>query len=378
MFKLKMELLKTFKRIPFKEILSNEIVLQDLSKPIDSQYQIPINQIFKVFHFNYETDSSSMALHRNNNWLDHLILLNLIFNILRNLLYAILDPNDQMFRLFCGDLIQFADGETAFIAIGLGGLTCNSTSMFIMLHYSSINQLKWLNIFNAIERKQSFVENKILMRKSAKKLIRICLIFTTFSTASIYFLPFSAFFIFFILSLLKLSVKTFLMYAFPWVIINTIWSFHCWGYVLSNMFSTIICYYYKLRLHQLDVYANWLSKQHSNRLNHGIVKLLRQYEEVINEVIQFNKFASKSIFFIFLFLVSTDVFLIYNIIYIQLNAITLYGHFLAVSVFSSVSLIIIFSSIMIPNQFSKNKRKLVKLIYKKNLQITTKIKVTIL
>ena len=378
MFNLKMGLLKTFNRIPFKEIFSDKIVLQDLSKPIDYQYQLPINQIFKVFNFNYKNDPSSMALHCNNNWLDHLILLNFLFNILRNLLYTILDSNDQMFRLYCGDLIQFADGETAFITIALGGLTCNSTAMFCLFHYSSVNQLKWLNIFNAVEGKQSFVKSKILMTKSAKKFIKICLIFTTFSIASIYFMPISTLFIFFILSLLKLSFETFLLYAFPWIIINTIWGFYCWGYGLFNMFSTIICYYYKLRLHQLDVYAKWLLKQDYNRLNHGIIKLLKQYEEVMTEVNEFNKFGSKLIFFIFSFLVSTDVFLIYNIIYVQLNAITLYGHFLGVLVFSSFSLIIILSSIVIPNQFSTNKRKLIKLIYKKNFQITVKIKVIIL
>ena len=199
-FKLRIKHLRELIRVPIKNILTNKFTINhfnDLSQPIDYQYQIPINQIFKVFNFNYETDSST-NVHRNENWVNYILLLNFLFNILRNFLYIILNPNDQIFRLCCGDLTEFADAETVFIAIAcVGGfslvyhwfITGFSTSIFCLFHYSSVNRLKWLNIFNAVEGKQSFVKSKILMTKSAKKLIRICLIFTTFSVVSIYFLP---------------------------------------------------------------------------------------------------------------------------------------------------------------------------------------------
>ena len=213
------------------------------------------------------------------------------------------------------------------------------------------------------------------MTKSAKRFIRICLIFATFCTANIYFLPISAFSCFVIISFLKLSIKPFLLYALPWSITNTIWAFYCCGYVFLTLSITIICYYYKLRLHQLDIYAYWLSKQHFNHFNQGIMKLLKEYNEIITEVNQFDKFASKSIFFIFLFLVSTDVFFIYNVIYLNLNAVTLYGLFLGIFVFSFASLLIFFSAIIIPSQLLNNKRNLTKLFYKKNIQVKTAIKV---
>ena len=194
-FKLRIQILRELIRVPFKEILTNKFAindLDDLSKPVDYQYQIPINEISKILNFNYETDSST-NVRRNENWVDYILLFNFLFNILRNFLYIILDSNDQMFRLYCSDLIQSANADVAFVAIALVGFTGFSTSMFCMFHYLSVNQLKWLNIFNAVEGKQSFVKTKILMTKSAKEFIRICLIFITFSITSIYFIPISAF-----------------------------------------------------------------------------------------------------------------------------------------------------------------------------------------
>lgn len=119
----------------------------------------------------------------------------------------------------------------------------------------------------------------------------------SFSTASIYFLLISTIFIFVLLPLSKLPLKLFLLYGLPWSIFNTIWVFYSWGYVLLTVFITIICYYYRLRIHQLDFYAKWLMKHEFDHLNHRIGKLLKDYDEVINEVNQFNKFASKLIFF---------------------------------------------------------------------------------
>ena len=163
-----MNLLKIFLKISFKEIWSYKLVIKELSQPIHCKYQIPIKELFKIIRFNYETDQS-MVLYRKRNWIVNILLFNLLLNILRYLVYTFLDPNDQMFRLYCGDLIEFADGETAFISIAAMAYTAYSTVVFLMFQYLPVNQFKWFNIFNAIEGKQSFVTNKIFMKKSAKK-----------------------------------------------------------------------------------------------------------------------------------------------------------------------------------------------------------------
>ena len=258
---------KSLKEISVNEILQNKFQIKDISKPLQPNLRVPINRFFAAINFNYETDQNSLTLHRKSKWFNHVIIFILISNVLRNLAYILMNSTDQLFRLFCGDLIQFILKEVSYVAITFVGITSYATAMFCLFHYSSVNQLKWLNIFNAIQGKQSFVKNKILMTKLAKKFIRICLIFITFSVTSIYFITISAFSIFIIISFSRLSIKLFLLYALPWSIINTIWAFYCWGYVLLTLLITIICYYYKLRLHQLDIYAYWLSKQHFNHFN---------------------------------------------------------------------------------------------------------------
>ena len=71
------------------------------------------------------------------------------------------------------------------------------------------------------------------------------------------------------------------------------------------------------------------------------------------------------------------VFLIYNLIYLELTTITLFGHqMLSIDMFLLI-LLIILNAIRIPNQFHKNKDDLIILFYYKNLEIQSKIKVKI-
>ena len=161
--------------ISVNEILLNKFQINNLSKPIQPNLRVPINRFFGAFNFNYETHQTSLNLHRKSNWFDHVILFILISNILRNLAYTFMNSNDQLFRLFCGDLIQFVLKEVSYVAITFVGVTSYATAMFCLFHYSSVNYLKWLNIFDSIEGKQSFIKSKILITKSAKKLIRFSL-----------------------------------------------------------------------------------------------------------------------------------------------------------------------------------------------------------
>ena len=215
---IKMELLKKLIRLPFKEILSNKLVIKDLSQPINQKYQIPIKELFNIFYFDYEfheNDDQTITFDRNRKWIVYLVLLNLLLNDLRNLFYVFMDSSDRMFRLYCGDLIQFADGQTLLISIVVMGYTCFATAIFLMYQYSPVNQMNWLNIFNEIEGKQSFVKSKIFVKKSAKKLVKLSLIFMSLSTASIYMLVISVLIIFVILPFENLPIKPFLLYALP-------------------------------------------------------------------------------------------------------------------------------------------------------------------
>ena len=365
---------KSIKEISVNEISLNKFEMNNLSEPIQPNLRVPINGFFGAINFNYETD---LTLHRKSNWFNHVILFLLISNILRNLVYTFMNSTDQLFRLFCGDLIQFAVKEVSYMAITFVGITSYATAMFCLFHYSEVNQLKWLNIFDAIEGKQSFIESKILITKSAKKLIRFSLFLFNLCISSCLLIPTVCAISFVILPFQKLSFEHFFLYALPWNIFTVFWAIYTKGYPFASLFITIICYYYQLRLNQVDVYVNWLLKQKRfQKFNQRIMKVLNEYIEIMTEVNQFNKFASKVLFFLFVFNASTIVFILYNLIYVKLTAIAMLGHYVVVIDILFVITIIILNAIRIPNQFNRNKRNLKLLIYKKNLQIKTQIKVS--
>ena len=128
--------IKSLMKISVFEILKSKFKIKDISKVLEPHLRVPINKFFKDFIFNYETEPSSFNVHRNNNWFIHVILLILVSNILRNLVYTFLNSNDQLFRLFCGDLIQFALNQISFVAISFVGFTSYSLAIFCMFHYS--------------------------------------------------------------------------------------------------------------------------------------------------------------------------------------------------------------------------------------------------
>ena len=250
----------------------------------------------------------------------------------------LLNSNDQFFRLFCGDLIEFALNEASYVAISFVGFTSYSLAIFCLFHYSPINQLKWLNIFNAIEGKQSFIEQKIFLSKSAKKLIRFSLNLLLFNIVLLFFARIVCDFNFFFFSLKKLSFKHWFLYALPWIIFTDLWTKYTGRYTLASLFITIICYYYQFRLKQIDFYVNWLLKQKNFRIpNQRIVNVLNGYVKIIIEINQFNKFASKVIFALLAFNISTVVFIVYNLIYVNLTQIVKFGHqFVAFGILSLI------------------------------------------
>ena len=279
-------------KISFYKILKNKFKITDLSKPLHPNLCVSINKFFRDFNFDYEIDSTCSTLNRKKYWFVHIILFILVSNIIRNLVYTFFSSNDQLFRLFCGDLIQFALNQVSFVAISFVGFTSYSLAIFCLLHYSPINQLQWLNIFNAIEGKQCFAKQKIFLSNSAKKFIRFSLTLLLFNLVLSFFSRIVCDFSCCFFAFLKLSFKHWLLYALPWIIFTDLWTKYCGGYTLASLFIIIICYYYQLRLKQMDVYVNWLLKQKNFRMsNVRIMNVLNEHVKIIIEINQFNKFA---------------------------------------------------------------------------------------
>ena len=88
-----------------------------------------------------------------------------------------------------------------------------------------------------------------------------------------------------------------------------------------------------------------------------------------------NKFASKLLFFLFLFIASINIFAIYNIIYVKLKPNVMYGHFVTIFNLSCLISLIILNAIRFTDQAHRNKNKLMFLISMEQLKINNKIKV---
>ena len=235
-----------------------------------------------------------------------------------------------------------------------------------------------MKVFNPINGTIDFVSNKILLRKSAKKLIRSSLIILTLSVVILYLTTIMSVLVFIFFSFRKLHFTfNFLLYAMPWVLTNTIWVFYCSGYHIISWFISIPCYHYTLRIYQLDYHLGLvLKRKRFQRINKYINWLLDHYSEIFNEINELNTIAQKLLFFFFFFLISTMVFLIYNLIYIKLSFVSWFGHQIVVCDILLTSSIIILNATKITNQLDKNKRNLIKLLYNEKVEIKKKIKVT--
>ena len=371
LLKTKLQIFKILTKISVYDILTNNFKV-DLSERLKFQYRLPVKQFFEEINYNYPIEKTV-----NNKWLRRVMLFIHVFNSSTCLFYLIWNEDDQLIRLYLGDLIQFFGLNTKFFAIPLAGASLYALAMFCLFHFSPVSQLNWLKVFNPIEGKQSFISWKIFFKKSAKTLIRLTLIVIIFCVCLIYFAP-----IFVLINLLYFSFNNliwneFIFYAIPWAVINTFWIHLDCCYFFISLIILIICYYYESRLNQLNVYINfYLKRKQFNRINRQVNRLLNEYTQVINEMNQFNKFASKLIFFMLLFCSSTLVFLIYNMIYVKIDLLLyllyiLFGGNLALGI-----VLILMSSIKIASKFQRNKRNLIKLNYTKNMQIKYRIKVS--
>ena len=373
----KIKLIKSLSEISTFDILANNFQIKDLNQNLQPEHRIPLSRYLEQLNFKYDFDSStSTTTLQRNNFFNQLVRLIILSSAFRHFAYIFFDSeDDQLFRLYFGDLYQFLLNKISFAAVALTGVTLYGLSSFCLFHCWPEDQLKWLNVLNAIEGKRSFLEVKIFLTKSAEKLIRFSLIMLTSCSVIHYMISFASI-VFIVFPLLKLPIKQFLFIALPWAIFSMFWVFYCAGYIISCLYIVIICYYYQLRLDQIEAYGKWLLKRKQiKNFNKKILKLLDEYNAILNEVNGFNKLTSKLIFFLYTFMTSTVMFLIYNIIYMKLNFFVLLIHFLVAFAMTFFTLLVVLNGTRIPLQLRNNKRNLISLNYHQNLTTKTKIKV---
>ena len=369
-FKLKLRVFKSLTKISVSNILTNNFKV-NLSKRIKRKYCVPIKEFLE--EFNYKSPESTVD---RLSWSNCFTIFILLFNLLKCLFYMFWNEDDQLIRLYCGDLTQFLGLNTKFMSIPQAGISFYSIAIFYLIHNSSVNQLNLLKVLKSIEGKQSFVSSKIFVKKSAKTLIRLSLILIIFCTIAVYFNPMFALINFLYFSFTNLTLSQFILYSVPWAINNAVWVHLICCYYFAPLIVLIICYYYEIRLNQLDVYVNqYLKRKKFIRINQQVSKLLTEYTEIISEINELNKFSSFVIFYLLSCCSSTQMFLIYNMIYIKINWLLNLLYILFSGNVCLVIILIMMRVIRIASRFHQNKRNLIKINYVRNLSIKNRIKV---
>ena len=374
----KFQVFKSLTQISVYNILTNNFKMSP-SQKLKPQYCVPMQEYFDEICFYYDilNDNRESTVIRYNSWFDRFILFHLVFNVLKCLFYIFWDEDDPLIRLYGGNLEYFFGSNVSYYAVFEAGATLYCVAAFCLFQYSPVSQLNWLKVFNSIQGKKTFASSKILMAKSAKNLIRFSLIIITLFSAINYTTPIYGGFYFMFIPFKYITFQQFIFYALPWGLVDAIWILLGTYYYFAGLTILIICYYYELRLNQLDVYVNrYLKRKRFNQINQQVNKLLDEYIDVINEIDQFNKFVSKLVFFLLLLCSSTLVFLIYNMIYVKIEWIVYILYILFSNQVGIVILIIVLTTIRIASKFQRNKRNLMKLNYVKNLKVKNTIKVS--
>ena len=215
----KFKVFKSLTKISVYDILTNNFNV-DVSQKIKPEYRVPINQYFEEINIFYEISNSNKKIyvHRHNNWGDRFILIILLFDLIRCVIYIFWNEDDQMIRLYGGNLEQFFGLNIKFFLIPEAGATLYAIAIYYLFQYSKINLLNWLKIFNTIEGKENFINSKIIMEKSAKKLIRFSLILIIYFSSITLFTTFLVCFFYITFPLLSLNLKHFFIYALPWAL----------------------------------------------------------------------------------------------------------------------------------------------------------------
>ena len=373
----KFQVFRSLANVSVYDILINNFKVNP-SKKLKPEYCILIKKYFEEICFYYKisnVNSKSLVI-RYNSWTDRFILFHLAFNLIKFLFYIIWNEQDQMVRFYGGNWEVFFGLNPLYFSIPEAGGTLYSIASFCLYQYLPVNQLNWLNIFNPIEGKETFAKRKIFMAKSAKNLIRFSLILIIYLSVFNHITPIYSGFYFMYIPFKNTTYQHFILYAFSWGLINTIWVLLGSYYFLANLIIVIICYYYESRLNQLDVYVNlYLKRKQFNRINQQVLKMLVEYADIINEINQFNKFVCKFVFFLLLCCSSTLIFLIYNMIYVKIDCLVFFLYILFSGQMGFVILMIMLITIRIASKFQRNNRNLIRLNYTRRMAFKNRIKV---
>ena len=173
----KFQVFKSLAKISFYDILTNSSKVNP-SKRLKPLYCIPMKRYFEEICFYYDiskVNQSSLVI-RYNSWFDRFILFHLAFNFLKFLFHIFWNEQDQLIRLYGGNLESFFGSNSSYFSIPEAGATLYVIVIFCLFQYSPVSQLNWLQVFNPIEGRQSFAKSKIFMAKSDKNLIKFSLI----------------------------------------------------------------------------------------------------------------------------------------------------------------------------------------------------------
>ena len=204
----KLQFFKSLTKISVYDILTNNFNV-DLTQYLKPEYCVPVKKYFEEINFYYiiSNDNKKTTANRYNSWSNSVILSILMFNLLKCLFYMFWNEDDQLVRLYAGNLEQFFGSNILLFEIPSVGVTLFPIRTFCLLQYSPVNQLNWLTIFNPIQGIQSFASSKIFMEKSAKNLIRFSLILFSISSAITQITPILSFVFLFSIPSMSLTLS---------------------------------------------------------------------------------------------------------------------------------------------------------------------------
>ena len=247
-----------------------------------------------------------------------------LLNVFRNFLYIFL-PNDENILKYFGDLTQYFVSKRYFILFPFLSFSILSTSMVIIIQCSPIEDLQWLRVIAVIKGLDRTGPQMIgiYSNKLWTKFLRYTLLVVYFLFVNItVFTTLAATITFMWLALANYSTLDYLLFGLIWVVINSVWAFYCAG-VGTGAFSLflIVSYHMRVRVRQL-IRAIEVSIQLDSVAQPSITKVCRELNDICLTLNKLNKFWSKYLAIIFTLYISTNAFLLYDLIYESLDLIT--------------------------------------------------------
>jgi hypothetical protein len=156
---------------------------------------------------------------------------------------------------------------------------------------------------------------------------------------------------------------------------DIIWAFYCGGVGSTALgLHLIISYYLKIRVSQVNTKLSQLIIAPNKKLTYKSV--LREHNEVCNQIHLYNDFWSKFLFLICFFYIPTDAFLLYNFIYEDLEFIVVASMILLLIEISFYVFASVYTAAIISSHVQKSYPLLNKLMFEvKHTQTKLDVKI---